>query len=183
MVPVALKGVRTICRKCTLDTLPKSRIGSFGYVAPEVLLNKKDVDTRKADCWSVGVILYQLLFGEHPFERPSDQEEGSVKRTLHRIVQVHLFCSCVFPLSTSMHLLLCLRLYKRPKWRVTAGVTKRCLLSSSLHRWSTGYHRMHPPHRKRWTCCSMCWWRTLSSATAYRTCRCTPGMHLLSFRY
>ena len=77
------------CRKCTLDTLPKSRIGSFGYVAPEVLLNKKDVDTRKADCWSVGVILYQLLYGEHPFERPSDQEEGSVKRTLHRIVQVH----------------------------------------------------------------------------------------------
>jgi serine/threonine protein kinase len=89
LLPSGAISMCAFCRKCTLDTLPKSRIGSFGYVAPEVLLNKKDVDTRKADCWSVGVILYQLLYGEHPFERPSDQEEGSVKRTLHRIVQVH----------------------------------------------------------------------------------------------
>ena len=91
--------------------------------APEVLLNKKDIDNRKADCWSIGVILYQvepqlvvlgspvpqqhlslhtpastslqticspvqLLFGEHPFEKSADVEEGSVKRTLHRILKV-----------------------------------------------------------------------------------------------
>ncbi|CAL8472199.1 g11741 [Coccomyxa elongata] len=74
--------------KCTEDHLPKSRVGSFGFVAPEVLLNKKDVNQKKADCWSVGIILYQLLYGEHPFEKPSDQEEGSVKRTLDRIVKV-----------------------------------------------------------------------------------------------
>ncbi|CAL5220740.1 g2799 [Coccomyxa viridis] len=74
--------------KATLDTVPKSRVGSFGFVAPEVLLNKKDIDKRKADCWSIGVILYQLLFGEHPFEKTADVEEGSVKRTLHRILKV-----------------------------------------------------------------------------------------------
>lgn len=88
-----------------MDTLPKSRVGSFGYVAPEVLLNKKNVDTRKADCWSVGVILYQLLFGEHPFEKPSDQEEGSVKRTLHRIIEVPFFgsmCSLTCPVPAAV---------------------------------------------------------------------------------
>ena len=31
----------------------------------------------------------QLLFGEHPFEKPADVEEGSVKRTLHRILKVN----------------------------------------------------------------------------------------------
>lgn len=56
--------------------------------APEMLLNKKDVDTKKADSWSIGVMLYQLLFGEHPFEKPVDLEEGSVKRTLQRILKV-----------------------------------------------------------------------------------------------
>ena len=31
----------------------------------------------------------QLLFGEHPFEKAADVEEGSVKRTLHRILKVN----------------------------------------------------------------------------------------------
>lgn len=34
----------------------------------------------------------QLLFGEHPFEKPADVEEGSVKRTLHRILKVSRNC-------------------------------------------------------------------------------------------
>ena len=34
-------------------------------------------------------MLYQLLLGEHPFEKPVDLEEGSVKRTLQRILKVH----------------------------------------------------------------------------------------------
>ena len=55
-----------------------------------MLLNKKDVDQKKADAWSVGVMLYQLLLGEHPFEKPVDLEEGSVKRTLQRILKVLL---------------------------------------------------------------------------------------------
>ena len=53
-----------------------------------MLLNKKDVDQKKADAWSIGVMLYQLLLGEHPFEKPVDLEEGSVKRTLQRILKV-----------------------------------------------------------------------------------------------
>ena len=44
----------------------------------------KSSDVHLADGW----LSMQLLFGEHPFEKAADVEEGSVKRTLHRILKV-----------------------------------------------------------------------------------------------
>jgi serine/threonine-protein kinase len=41
-------------------------LGSPRYMAPEQVRNSKDVDSR-ADLWSVGVVLFQLITGEHAF--------------------------------------------------------------------------------------------------------------------
>jgi serine/threonine-protein kinase len=53
-------------------------IGTFHYISPERLLGKA-ADGR-ADIWSVGIILYQLLTGRLPFP-------GDDPATLHRVIR------------------------------------------------------------------------------------------------
>ena len=44
----------------------KSCVGSPIYMAPEIL--KGEEYTIKADVWSLGVVLYELLFGKCPYD-------------------------------------------------------------------------------------------------------------------
>ncbi len=47
-------------------TMAKNVIGSPAYMSPEQVLASHDVDAR-TDIWSIGVVLYELLTGKHPF--------------------------------------------------------------------------------------------------------------------
>jgi serine/threonine-protein kinase len=51
-------------------TAPGAAMGTLGYMAPEQLREARDIDHR-ADIYSVGVILYELLTGEMPYTAAS----------------------------------------------------------------------------------------------------------------
>ena len=53
-------------RFCDGDHLCTDSVGISGYQPPEVLL-KKPYDPKKADLWSMGIVLYKIVTGNLPF--------------------------------------------------------------------------------------------------------------------
>jgi serine/threonine protein kinase len=49
--------------------MASTMLGSPIYMAPEVL--KGEIYTSKADIWSLGVVLFEMLFGFCPYESNS----------------------------------------------------------------------------------------------------------------
>lgn len=58
-------------RECEPRSLLDTVCGTSCYMAPEMLL-KKSYHGQSIDVWSLGVILYTLIYGEMPFEEDSD---------------------------------------------------------------------------------------------------------------
>jgi len=49
-------------------------IGTPEYLAPELISGSKENDSNtfsfKSDMWALGVIIFSLLSGKHPFDEP-----------------------------------------------------------------------------------------------------------------
>lgn len=48
-------------------------IGTLRYMSPEQLEGKKNID-HLTDLWSIGVILYEILSGSHPFPHQNPRQ-------------------------------------------------------------------------------------------------------------
>lgn len=59
--------------------------GTLSFVAPEVLIRKPY--NSKVDVWSLGVIIYNLLSGELPFDDANDNEEIIAKKVVFSEVE------------------------------------------------------------------------------------------------
>ena len=60
----------------------KTRLGTPITMAPELLINKESSYNSKADLWSIGVVMYQLLFGKTPFEAKNYNDLKNKVKTL-----------------------------------------------------------------------------------------------------
>ncbi|EGR29174.1 protein kinase domain protein [Ichthyophthirius multifiliis] len=91
-----------------------SFIGTPITMAPEVLFGKKY--NEKCDIWSIGVIIYQLIFGKNPF---CAKKSTSILELVHEIKQFRLdFTASEVNISSQLQNLLQNMLSKDPNQRI-----------------------------------------------------------------
>ncbi|KAK9836749.1 hypothetical protein WJX74_007405 [Apatococcus lobatus] len=73
-----------------IQSMLVSKVGTPGYIAPEVLEGGR-AHGPPADLWSLGCILYVLLYGRYPFLVDADLEDqsGSFSQTVKKIMSAH----------------------------------------------------------------------------------------------
>lgn len=60
--------------------------GTLVYVAPEVLTGKPY--DKAVDLWSIGIIMYMLMYGKLPFYSQSDSDREIANQIIHDQVQL-----------------------------------------------------------------------------------------------
>lgn len=106
------------------DSLPKSKVGTPGYTAPEVMFyNKRFYDGKKADVWSSGVMLYVMLFCTYPFGLPEDPHSrpDALAEFRERVEHGQLSFPDEIPVSSHAKHLLQHMLQREPEQRATVA--------------------------------------------------------------
>lgn len=104
------------------QSAPGSRVGTPAYLAPEVILTTrgKTYDGKIADIWSCGVMLYVMLVGAYPFERPEDKHDNQkLQKMIQRILHVDYHIPSHVRLSEDCKSLLSRILVADPAKRIT----------------------------------------------------------------
>ena len=93
------------------------RVGKMGYMAPEVY-DKKLFDPRKADLWSLGVMLYIMILGTPPYTKPNKRDDQIFRYIMKGHIKDLLKHQKRLRLVTDDILLLFESIFKREKDRI-----------------------------------------------------------------
>ena len=64
--------------------------GTYWYLPPECFVVDRSVKiSNKVDCWSIGIIYYQMLFGKRPFGDGQSQDKVLSNHTILNAKEVH----------------------------------------------------------------------------------------------
>lgn len=69
--PVRVEGGSAGFGRHLRETLPSGLSGTPGYIAPEQIRGDRVRVDHRADIFALGVVLYEILTGEHPFDAPT----------------------------------------------------------------------------------------------------------------
>ncbi|KAJ4408217.1 hypothetical protein N0V85_004265 [Neurospora sp. IMI 360204] len=69
-VKLANFGIARNVAGLTLSTLYTHYIGTYGYIAPELVFESPDAYTAAADIWALGAVVFCMYTGAPPFEQP-----------------------------------------------------------------------------------------------------------------
>lgn len=97
-------------------------MGTPAYLAPEVIMTTKGktYDGKVADIWSCGVMLYVMLAGAYPFERPEDKHDPQkLQKMIQRILRVEYEWPSALRLSPECRDLMSQILVADPSKRIT----------------------------------------------------------------
>ena len=116
-----------------LDEEPTRETGSLAYLAPEEL--RGGPKQRASEVWSLGVLLYELATGQHPFARPGSRGDGpDVVGTLLS-APLELPSLRVPVLSPFLDDLLAWALQRAPDERPTPATLAELLNDGEAHPW------------------------------------------------
>ena len=113
-----------------MHSAPGSRVGTPAYLAPEVIVASQGTryDGDAADLWSLGVLLYVMVFGAYPFRRKDDDAMKPTQRMdalLKRIRAVDYEFPSENVLSDSVKDLIKRLLVREPAKRATLNEVMR----------------------------------------------------------
>lgn len=68
-------GAGKVIKAWLVTTDPRLSMGTLPYMSPEQLLEPRRIDAR-SDLWALGVMLYEMVAGRHPFATPESAVTG-----------------------------------------------------------------------------------------------------------